>query len=95
MGPPNNGKDLDAPTFKEINAPGITVHGRNPGANFLMETLSDAGFGCLITHQTQDAPSAIVDFYHNKSPNTDDIKDAAWITIGDGPVERTPGCLTE
>jgi hypothetical protein len=57
MGRPNYDKELDAPRLQETQGHGITIHGRNPTGDFLMQRVF--GGNCLIRRQTAKTPDEL------------------------------------
>ena len=81
MGLPDYQRDLDAPRLEERGVRGITIHGRNEAGNFLMQVFSN----CFATHQTGDAPEALLEYQYRKYPTTAvDTKKIVWIEVGEG-----------
>jgi hypothetical protein len=88
---PNYEIDLDAPKLEGLGARGVTIHGRNQAGNLIFLVLSNDG--CLITHQTGDTPTALLDYTRQRSPSTH-VANITWVEIGKGsPFGKSPGCL--
>jgi hypothetical protein len=78
---PDYSRDLDAPKFNGKGDPGITIHGRNPAADFLDTILQN----CYFTHRTTEMPEGIAEYYHHLSPTTMSLTDVfTWLEIGNG-----------
>jgi hypothetical protein len=92
MGRPNYKKDLDAPPLPETQHQGITIHGRNPAGDFLMQRVF--GSNCFNKLQTAKTPDEFLTYYYLIG-GANDIKDVAWIEIGDNPLLNSTGCLNQ
>ena len=93
MGRPNYDKELDAPRLQETPGNGITIHGRNPAGDYLMQHVF-AMNSCFDRRQTAKTPDEFLTYYHLIG-GANDIKDIAWIEIGHSPVLRFSGCLNQ
>jgi hypothetical protein len=95
MGRPNYDKELDAPRLQETQGHGITIHGRNPAGDYLIkDVFGSATNNCFIRRQTAKTPDEFLTYYHLIG-GASDIKDVAWIEIGDSPVLNSTGCLSQ
>ena len=91
MGPPNYERDLDAPRLIARGERGITVHGRNQAADFLIHVLSGA---CFVIHQTAEMPDGLLAYYRRLYPTLmANYQYITWVEIGHGFPLHSPGCL--
>ena len=87
---PDYSRDLDAPKFDAKGEAGITIHGRNPGADFIETSLRN----CYLTHQTSDMPAGVAEYYHRLSPTTISLGDVfIWLEVGKGLPWRGQTCI--
>jgi hypothetical protein len=88
MGRPNYDKQLDAPPLQETPGNGITIHGRNPAGDYLMQRVF-AMNNCLSRRQTAKTPDEFLTYYHLLG-GANDVKDTAWIERGNNRLWGDP-----
>jgi hypothetical protein len=79
-GLPDYSKDLDAPKLEGKALRGITIHGRNQGADFIAETLQN----CFVVLRTAEMPTGLFDYYHRQNPTVFPQDQFVWLEIGNG-----------
>jgi hypothetical protein len=79
-GLPDYSRDLDAPKLEGKALRGITVHGRNPAADLIAETLQN----CFLILRTAEVPAGLFDYYHRQSPAVFPEDKFVWLEIGNG-----------
>jgi hypothetical protein len=79
-GLPDYSRDLDAPKLEGKALRGITVHGRNPAADLIAETLQN----CFLILRTAEMPAGLFDYYHRQNPTVFPEDKFVWLEIGNG-----------